>query len=205
MTTKPFEITQRDDIYQGFSSLCNLTLNIQKYDGSWMQGFSRELVERPEAAGVLLFDPIKEVCVMIEQFRIGAVNKVDSPWLLEVVAGIFDKDDEPAESLIRRESIEEANCTIIDAIPMCQYLASPGYTNELLHLYLGFVDSTDAGGVHGLEEEHEDIQVTNYSVDEMRALYEAGKINNGMTLISVQWLLLNYEKARAIGLEKVAA
>ncbi|MDY7026566.1 MAG: NUDIX domain-containing protein [Pseudomonadota bacterium] len=206
MTDQPYHITQRTPIYRGFSSLDQLTLDVKKYNGGWMRGFQRELVDRPAAAGVFLFDPIRELCVFVEQFRVGAINQVDSPWLLEVVAGVFDKAGEDAADVVVREAIEEANCNIIATLPMCSYLASPGYTNEKIHLLLGFVnaDDVDQNGVHGLDEEHEDIQVNVLSVADVRALYASGKISNAMCLVAVQWFLLHYEQAKEAGLKALS-
>src|SRR5690554_7851398 len=47
------------------------------------------------------------ILVLVEQFRIGALDKSPVPWLLEIVAGLIDTDEEPAE-VARREAREEA-------------------------------------------------------------------------------------------------
>ena len=46
---------------------------------------------------------------LIEQFRIGAIDDCDSPWQLEVIAGVLDGNESP-ESCIRREALEESGC-----------------------------------------------------------------------------------------------
>ncbi len=48
----------------------------------------RELIQRPEAAGVLIYDAPQQKFALIEQFRIGAIDDCDSPWQLEVIAGV---------------------------------------------------------------------------------------------------------------------
>ena len=55
------------------------------------------------------------------------------------------------------------------------------------------MDSSAAGGVHGLDEEHEDIRVMVVSVDEALSLLREGRIVNAKTIIALQWLAANYE------------
>src|SRR3546814_9128174 len=78
-----------------------------------------------------------------------------NPWLLELVAGLIDKDEEP-EEVARREAIEEANLTLTSLWPITQYYPSPGGSDERVHLFIGRCDSEGAGGVHELarSEEH---------------------------------------------------
>ena len=48
-----------------------------------------------------------------------------------------------------------------------------------------------SGGVHGLTEEHEDIEVTVLPFEEALASVNSGLINNAMSIIALQWLELN--------------
>jgi ADP-ribose pyrophosphatase len=58
------------------------------------------------------------------------------------------------------------------------------------------VDASGAGGVHGLDEEHEDIKVVVYGVDEALEMLREGEIVNGKTIIALQWLALNYSQLK---------
>ena len=64
-------------------------------------------------------------------------------------------------------------------------------------LFCGRVDSSNAGGVHGLDEEHEDIRVMVVSVDEALSLLEEGRIVNAKTIIALQWLAANYDNLKS--------
>ena len=56
---------------------------------------------------VLPYDPRTDELVVLEQFRVGAMNNQQGPWLFEFVAGMFDAD-ESAEEVATRELYEEA-------------------------------------------------------------------------------------------------
>jgi ADP-ribose pyrophosphatase len=58
------------------------------------------------------------------------------------------------------------------------------------------VDSTAAGGVHGLAEEHEDIRVVVKTLAEIEAILEQGAIESGHTLIALYWLLRHRDLLR---------
>ena len=58
------------------------------------------------------------------------------------------------------------------------------------------VDSRAAGGIHGLDSEHEDIRVHVFAVDEALGLLEAGRIANAHSVIALQWLALHHEAVR---------
>ena len=46
----------------------------------------------------------------------------------------------------------------------------------------------------GLENENEDILVKSFDVDDVKKLLKDKKINNGLTLIALQWFFLEYYK-----------
>jgi ADP-ribose pyrophosphatase len=65
-------------------------------------------------------------------------------------------------------------------------------------LFCGRVDSTLAGGVHGLPEEHEDIRVVVKTLPEVEVLLDAGAIESGHTLIALSWLLRHRDRLRRL-------
>jgi ADP-ribose pyrophosphatase len=85
--------------------------------------------------------------------------------------------------------------------PIQGYLPSPGGMDEWIHLLYGFVDSSDASGLHGLAEEGEDIRVHCLPVTEVFELMHQGRLDNAAILIAVQWLYINYQTVRQRGLE----
>ncbi|MCH2357278.1 MAG: NUDIX domain-containing protein [Pseudomonadales bacterium] len=121
------------------------------------------------------------------------IDEKQSPWLLELVAGMAGEDEDLLE-VASREAEEESNCSPSNLTEIYSYYNSPGTSNERLSLFCGQVDASNAGGVFGLSEEHEDIQVVVLPVNELFAAVESGLINNAMTIIASQWLQLHKEE-----------
>ena len=142
---------------------------------------------------MLLYDPNLDKIVMVRQFRAGALEDADSPWMLELIAGLVDKD-ESLEDVAIRESIEESDCIPTEIIRICDYYNSPGASNEKVTLFCGRVDASTAGGIHGLAEEHEDIEVVVLPLEEAVGAVNQGIINNAMSIIAIQWLEINRNK-----------
>ncbi len=173
--------------YDGHFSVELYRLEHTLFEGGWSPPIQRELIERGRVAAVLPYDPRTDQVLLIEQFRIGAVKDFDSPWMLEVVAGVIEGDETP-EDLARREALEEAGCELHELMPITRFLVSPGCSSELCSLYCGRADLADAGGVHGLAEEGENILVHKMPAARAIELLHQGAIANAITTIALQWL-----------------
>ena len=189
------EIVEREACFRGFYALDRLHLRHEQFRGGMGPLISRELFVRHDAVCVLPYDPQLDRVVLIEQFRVGALDKSAHPWLLELVAGLIDKAESP-EQVARREAEEEAGLTLGELWPVTAYYPSPGGSDERVHLFVGRCDSRGAGGIHGLAEEGEDIRVLVLSLDEALAALADGRIDNAASIIALQWLALNREKVR---------
>lgn len=189
------EIESEEVLYQGFFQLRGLRFRHRRFEGGWTPSVSREIFHRENATCVLPYDPVADCVVLIEQFRAGALGRDASPWLLEVVAGINESGDS-AESTATREAREEAGLELKALEHICDYLVSPGGTNELVHLYGAWVDAGGAGGIHGLADENEDIRVHTLSFEDAMAGIRDGRIWNAPAIMSLQWLALNRERLR---------
>ena len=195
-TSEDVEILARKECHRRFLRIDLLTLKHRLHEGGWLGPLERELLVKQPAVGVLLFDPVRDEVVLVRQFRVGVIDEKTSPWLLELVAGMVDSDESPLE-VAARECQEEANLTPQFLEPICEYYCSPGTSNEKLSLFCGRVDASAAGGVYGLADEHEDIEVITLSYDEVVAALENGELDNAMTIIAVQWLMINKPKLMA--------
>jgi ADP-ribose pyrophosphatase len=190
-----FEILDKSICYSGFFRMEKYQLRHALFAGGWSPAMTRECLERGHAVAVLLYDPERDQVVLLEQFRVGALEFSGGPWLLEIVAGIMDEPGETTEDVARRETIEEAGCELLDLVPICQYLVSPGGTSESITLFCGRVDAAIVTpGVRGVAAEHEDIQVHVVSRAEALELLNAGRINSAAPIIALQWLELNRTK-----------
>jgi len=185
------EVIDKRTVFEGHYRIERYHLRHTLHAGGMSETLSRELFERGQVAAVLPVDPVRDEVILIEQFRIGPYAVGWDPWLLEGVAGIIE-DEESPEDVARRETLEEAGCEIIDLVPVMRYISSPGACSETVALYCGRVDTSAAGGVHGLADEGEDIKVMVYPVAKAIGLLDSGRIVNAKTIIALQWLALNY-------------
>lgn len=185
------EILERETPFQGFFRVERLTLRHRLYQGGWGAPVKRELFVRPPAAAVLPYDPVRGEILLVEQFRVGALGWRDTPWCLELVAGIADQQGEAVADLVRREAREEAGLEIGEMKRVAHYMPSPGGSNERLQVFVGRADLTGAGGVHGRADEGEDIRVVVLPVTAIPELLQGGRVDNAASLITLQWLLLN--------------
>lgn len=186
-------IEQKTALYNGFFTMMQYRFKHRLYAGGWSDTVVREMFERGHAVALLPYDPVTEEFVLIEQIRIGALATSQSPWLIEIIAGIID-EGETLESVCHREAKEEAGIELEHLTKALSYLASPGGTTERIHIFMACVDSTQAEGIHGLEDESEDILV--HRVAEKTALewLKNGKIDNAASVIALQWFFMNKQQ-----------
>lgn len=191
-TDTDVKIVKNELAHEGFCHIEKFTLQHRLFRGGWTEPYVRELMNKRCAAAALPYDPVLDKVVLIEQFRIGALEYNNgSPWLLELVAGLRDKDQcETFEDLISREMMEEAGLEVLELCPITHYLTSPGGTSEHVQLFCAKVDSTKAPDFSGLEEECEDIRVHVVSSQDAFAAVKSGRINNAAAIIALQWLEL---------------
>jgi ADP-ribose pyrophosphatase len=194
-TPNDVEILDKERVYEGVFHIDRYHCRHRLFKGGWTDVLIREIFERGNAVGVLLYDPHLDKVVLIEEFRIGALHHHDTPWLIEVVAGVM-KPGETPEEVASREVTEEAGLTLLKLMPICHYLVSPGGTTEKIWLFCGKVDASQAGGIFGLPDEHEDIRVHVLSPSQAFAMLAEGKIVNAMTIIALQWLQLNESRVK---------
>ena len=119
-----------------------------------------------------------------------AQPKEDSPWLLEIVAGMVEAA-ESLEAVAKRETQEEAGVTVTDLLPICEYWTSPAVSTAKFSLFCGRVDARLAEGIHGLAAEGEDIRVHRVAVSAAYGYLAQGYIQHAPTLIGLQWLKLH--------------
>ncbi len=195
-TRADVEIIRRETGFSGFYRMDILTLRHRLFSGGWGPELRRELFVRRDAVCVLPYDPWADTVVLLEQMRVGALDKSERPWLVELVAGLFDAGESP-EEVAHREAREEADLTLLQLLPIVRYYPSPGGSDERVHLYCALVDSRGVGGIHGLETEGEDIRVSVWSRTEAISAMEKGQIDNAASIIGLQWLSMHAARLRA--------
>jgi ADP-ribose pyrophosphatase len=188
-------ILEQEEAWSGHFYLRRLHLQHRLFAGGWSETLAREVFDRGDAVGVLPWDPVRDELIMLEQFRPGAMRGDDSPWMLELVAGVVEVGESDTDVALR-ETREEAGLEVQQLEPVACFYPSAGACSEQVRLFVGRVDSAGAGGLHGCAEEAEDIQVHVLPRQQVLDWLQAGRINNGHTLIALQWLQLHGDNLR---------
>lgn len=182
-------VEKRETLFRGFYRLDKLHLRHRQFAGGLGPVITRELFVRPAAVGVLVYDVEVDSVLLIEQFRVGALDDAH-PWQLEIIAGLIEPGEAP-EDVVRREALEEAGITLAAMEKVMDFLPSPGGSDERFALYVAQADLSLAGGIHGLPEEGEDIRVNVMSLNQAMTALQRGRINNAPCIVALQWLALN--------------
>lgn len=189
------DVLERRTVYRGFYRMDLLSLRHRLFAGGMGPAIKREVLVRPPAAGVIIYDPVRDTLLLIEQFRVGALAG-SSPWQLEIVAGLLEPGESP-EELVRREALEEAGVTLGRVESVMTFFTSPGGSDETFALMVAEADLGAAGGIHGLPGEGEDIRVCVMPVEDALRLPESGRAGNAPLILALQWFELNRSRLRA--------
>jgi ADP-ribose pyrophosphatase len=188
-------IEKREILFKGFYRVDKVHLRHRQFAGNIGPLITRELFVRRPAVGVLVYDADMDCVLLIEQFRVGALENA-YPWQMEIVAGLIEPG-ELLEDVARRETEEETGVTLDALEKVMEFLPSAGGSDESFTLFVGRADLASAGGIHGVPEEGEDIRVNVLSVAQALAALQNGRINNAPCILALQWLALNKPRLQA--------
>jgi len=141
-----------------------------------------ELIRHPGAAAVVpcLTDPkgADPTILMIKQYRYAAGGSL---W--EVPAGTLDPNEAP-DACARRELLEETGVTAERLEPLSAILTTPGFTNEVIHLFMasGLRQGTAA------PERDEFIEVVPRPLSEVLAGIRDGEIRDAKTMVAILYM-----------------
>jgi ADP-ribose pyrophosphatase len=198
------DIIDRETCFRGFLSLVRYRLRHRLFSGGWSRPLTRERLEGLRAAAVVLYDPLLDRVVLVEQFRIGGLESGTGAWMLEPVGGVVGPGEDPAE-VVRREVREEAGCEVLALEPIGALHVAPGVSDEQLTLFCGRVDAVRARGIHGLGDEGEETRVVAIDVAQVAKELFSGRINNSAAIICIQWLIANRARLSSAWGEQAAA
>ena len=187
----------REVCHRGFLRLVRYRLRHSLFAGGWSPILVRERLEGLRAAAVLLYDPVRDRVVLVEQFRVGLFDEGPGAWALEPVGGVIETAMD-AETTARREAVEEAGCPIGELEEIGCVAVSPGFSDDRVWLFCGRVDSAGLGGVHGLAHEGEDIRVVVLEAEQAFAELFSGRLSASTAIITIQWLAANRERLRGL-------
>ncbi|MCM3236893.1 NUDIX hydrolase [Heyndrickxia oleronia] len=141
----------------------------------------REIIKHPGAVAVLALTPENKI-VLVEQYR-----KPMERALVEIPAGKLEPGEKPEVTAVRELEEETGyECNPLDHI--ISFYTSPGFADELIHLYL-------ATGLRKKEnprsaDEDEFVELIEVSLEEAIQLVKEQKIFDAKTAYAIQYLQL---------------
>lgn len=179
------EIKETKLLSDNWYVLNKVTFNYKK-ENQPAESHIREVYDRGNGAGILLYNTAKKTVILTRQFRLPTfLNGNKTGMMIEVCAGLLDKDN--AEQAIIRETEEETGYRLNKVQKVIETYMSPGSVTEILYLFVGeYEESMKVSEGGGLDAEQENIEVLEYTFEEAYAMIESGEITDAKTILLLQ-------------------
>lgn len=166
--------------------LKKITFDYKMNNGQWVTQ-SREVYNRGDGAGILLYNRVKQTVILTKQFRMPTyMNDNKEDMLVEICAGMLDKDN--PEACIIRETEEEVGYRLPKVKKVFEAYSSPGVMTEKMHFFIGeYTDAMKVSSGGGVDSEHEDIEVLEIPFKKAIAMLNNGEIVDTRTIVLLQY------------------
>ena len=155
-----------------------VTAEVGRFRSPDGEEFDREIIRHPGAVNVVPVEDDGATVMMVRQYR-AAVDEL----LLEIPAGKRDVADEPPEETAHRELAEEIGMRADRLVPLCSFLNSPGFTDELSWSFMALGLEACADDRQGPEERHATIE--RIALADVPELIRSGRITDGKSIIGL--------------------
>ncbi|WP_100612907.1 GDP-mannose pyrophosphatase NudK [Confluentibacter lentus] len=166
--------------------LKKITFDYRLSNGTWVTQ-SREVYNRGDGAGILLYNKEKQTVILTKQFRMPTyMNDNEDGMLVEICAGMLDKDN--PEACIIRETEEEVGYRLENVKKVFEAYSSPGVMTEKMYFFVGeYTDAMKVSSGGGLDSEHEDIEVLEIPFNKAIDMLNNGEIVDTRTIVLLQY------------------
>jgi nudix-type nucleoside diphosphatase (YffH/AdpP family) len=170
--------------------LNKVTFDFLMKNGEW-RNHMREVYDRGDGAGILLYNTKKQTVILTKQFRMPTyLNDNNDGMLVEVAAGMLDKDN--PEACIIRETEEETGYRLKSVKKVYEGYSSPGVMTEKMHFFIGeYTDDMKVSDGGGLDTEGEDIEVLEIPFQNAVNMLHNGDIVDVRTIVLLQYALIH--------------
>ncbi|MDH3681067.1 MAG: NUDIX hydrolase [Acidimicrobiia bacterium] len=168
----PFRPVGEELIHRGVV----ISLYRGEFEGPGGERFQRDIVRHPGAVAVVAIDG--DDLFLVRQYR--ACLDAD---LWEIPAGKRDVDGEPPETTAGRELEEEVGMSAASIEPLLTIHHSPGFCDELGHIFL----ATDLTAVPRRSEgpEEQEMEVARVPIGEAVAMATDGRITDAKSIAAI--------------------
>jgi ADP-ribose pyrophosphatase len=179
---------------RGFMTYERYDISIRR-DGEPALVQQRDVLRASRVVAVLPIDLARDQIVLIRQFRLPAHLATGRGEMIEIVAGRVEQGEAPSFAA-SRECLEEISVAPDRLVELYSVLPTPGFTDEYVTFFLGFVDAAKVPARAGAAEENEDTRPFVVSIDDALAALGQGRIFNGLVISALQWLALHRTRLR---------
>lgn len=175
---------------ENWNTLQRVTSDYQKSNGTWEKQV-REVYKKDDGSVVLLYNKTKKTVILTRQFRLPTyLHSNKSGLLIEAPAGLLEGQD--PETCIRREAEEEVGYRVNEVKRIFDAYMSPGSVMEKVYFFVApYDDDMKIGEGGGQAHEQEDIEVLEISFDEAWKMLENEQIQDGKTIMLLQYVKIN--------------
>ena len=190
MNDKQIKNIEKKLLSDNYYILNRVTFDYLMSSGEWVNQM-REVYDRGDGAGILLYNKQKQTVILTKQFRMPTyLNDNKDGFLVEITAGMLDKDN--PEACIIRETEEEVGYRIKKVKKVYEAYSSPGVMTEKMHFFVGeYTDDMKVNEGGGLESEHEDIEVLEIPFIKAIGMLNNGKIVDTRTIVLLQYAIIH--------------
>jgi len=149
---------------------------------------TREKVSHPGAVGIVPVNK-KGKIILVKQFRYPVESTI-----LEIPAGKLDRDEYPKDCA-RRELHEEVGAVGGKLIHLVTFYTSPGFSDEVLYLYLALDFERKENNL----DDDEFLHVYELDLEDSAALIKDGRIKDAKTIIGILLAIDYLRKSFKIG------
>jgi len=166
--------------------LKKITFDYKMSNGTWVNQ-SREVYNRGDGAGILLYNKEKQSVILTKQFRMPTyMNDNKDGMLVEICAGMLDKDN--PEACVIRETEEEVGYRLPKVKKVFEAYSSPGVMTEKMYFFVGeYTDAMKVNSGGGLDTEQEDIEVLEIPFKQAVDMLNNGDIVDTRTIVLLQY------------------
>jgi len=156
-----------------------ITLQVDEVELPNGKTSNREIVKHPGAVAVIAVTKDKKI-VLVEQFR-----KALERSIIEIPAGKIEIGEAPEKTALR-ELEEETGYTTENLQYIQSFATSPGFADEIIHLYF-------AENIEKLEQpvgldEDEFVELLHVTISEMEEMVKKQQIYDAKTAFAYIWL-----------------